>query len=79
MSVVTVEENYRIEIPQKVREKMYIKPGDKLEVLGGEKESCIVKKDGRSVAQETFGVLKNEIDGVEYMDKMRFCWERREP
>lgn len=79
MSVVRLEENYRIELPQDVREKMHIKPGDNLEILGGENESCIIKKEAASIARETFGIWKDEIDGVEYMDKMRSRWERQEP
>ena len=79
MSMVTVEGNYKVKIPQDVRERMYIKPGDKIEVLADEsKKSYIIKKEAVSVARETFGVWKDEIDGVEYMDKMRSRWERQE-
>ena len=79
MGVVEVEKNFKIKLPHGVREKMHIRPGDKLEIFGGENESCIIKKEGTSIAQETFGVWKNEIDGVEYMDKMRSRWERQRP
>jgi len=79
MGMVSVEENYKIELPQDVMEKMHIRPGDRLEVFGFESESCIIKKEGTSIARETFGILKDEIDGVEYMDTMRSQWERQEP
>ncbi|MEW6103387.1 MAG: AbrB/MazE/SpoVT family DNA-binding domain-containing protein [bacterium] len=77
--MVKVEKDYKIEFPKDLRKRMHIKPGDELKLLGDKNGSCIIiKKEVTSVTQQTFGIWKDEADGIEYMDKMRYRWKRQE-
>ncbi|MBM3242927.1 hypothetical protein FJZ31_42250 [Candidatus Poribacteria bacterium] len=42
-----------------------------------EGKKAVIKKTSRGIADSTFGIWHDEVDGIEYMDKMRAQWERK--
>lgn len=40
-------------------------------------KKAMIKKTSQGIAESTFGIWHDEVDGIEYMDKMRAQWERK--
>lgn len=76
MATVTVEKNFTIHVPKDISKKMSIKEGDELIVkISGKDKIILIKKE--SIVKSTFGMWKEEVDGIEYVKRLRSEWERR--
>ena len=72
------------EMKQQIGEIIEMLPESKLEMVLDftmylkEKEiKAMIKKTNQGIAESTFGMWHDEVDGIEYMDKMRAQWERK--
>ena len=73
-----------IEIKQQLGEIIEMLPESKLEVvldfamyLTEKRKKAMIKKASQGIAESTFGIWHDEVDGIEYMDKIRAQWERK--
>lgn len=70
------EATYKLKLPKGLLKTFGLQPGDRLEVVIDEDGNGVAFPKAAPVARATFGVWADEMDGVEYMDKMRAAWER---
>lgn len=80
MQTVTVGTKYQVVIPKKVREKLKIKPGDKISIGAKNKESATLKTNATSWAERTRGIAKKawkNIDTTKYLEDLRNEWEKK--
>lgn len=80
MEQVTVGPKYQIVIPKKVRNKMHLKPGQKVGIRQVDKNTITVKIADLSWVKRTAGILADELKGIDttkYMDDLRNEWERK--
>ena len=71
-----------IEMKQQFGKIIEMLPESKLEMvldfamyLKEKGKKAMIKNQG--IAESTFGMWHDEVDGIEYMDKMRAQWERK--
>lgn len=72
MPAKTIEINLKEEFSKKFNAK----PGDHLEIIVKKNGKAVIKKKNNSIIQQTFGIWKDEVEGIKYMDKMRKLWNR---
>ncbi len=72
------------EMKQKLEKIIEILPESKLEIilefstyLKEREHKAMLHKANRWIADRTFGAWSDEMDGIEYMDKVRAQWERK--
>ena len=72
------------EMKQKLEKIIEILPESKLETilefstyLKEREQKAMIHKANQGIANRTFGAWSDEIDGIEYMDKVRVQWERK--
>ena len=73
-----------IEMKQQIGEIIEMLPESKLEMvldftiyLKEKGTKAMIKKANQGITESTFGIWHDEVDGIEYMDKMRAQWERK--
>lgn len=76
---VRVSTKGQVVIPQEIRRKMGIKPGDRLVIVGGEHEAVLMKarryaESLRGLGGGVYGRTREEIDA--YVRGERQTWER---
>lgn len=75
--MITVSSKYQIVIPQKVREKLDLKAGDKL-IIKTNNEKIIIYLQPKSYAKYSLGLGKKiwqGVDATEYVKKERQAWK----
>jgi len=77
MPLVTVTRNYQITLPEEIRKKKGIKEGDRVVARLNEEGKIVIETVKGSIIEETFGSWKEEIEGVEYVNRLRKGWEKR--
>lgn len=65
-----------ISLKEEFLKKFNAKPGDHLEIIVKKNGKAIIKKKNNSIIQQTFGIWKNEIEGIKFVDRVRKYWDR---
>lgn len=78
--LVTVGPKYQVVIPKIVRNKLGVKPGDKVSIAAKSKTQAEIKVRPKSWTQSSLGIAKEAwkgIDTTKYLEKLRNEWERK--
>ncbi|MEE8403004.1 MAG: AbrB/MazE/SpoVT family DNA-binding domain-containing protein [Candidatus Hydrothermarchaeaceae archaeon] len=74
MGISAVTRNFQVTLPRDVRERMRIKEGDKVFVDVDEDGKITMDIVKKSPVDESFGIWKEEVEGIEYTRKLRQEW-----
>lgn len=65
-----------VDLKEAFLKKLHAKPGDRIELIVKENGKAIAKKKKNTIAHQTFGIWKGEMNGIKFMDRMRSRWTR---
>ncbi len=74
MPLITVDNEYKIKIPDDIRKKIKISKGDIIKLESQNKKSLILKRDPLEIS---FGCWNYNKSGVKFVDNTRKGWERK--
>jgi AbrB family looped-hinge helix DNA binding protein len=77
MGISAITRNFQITLPKDVREHLRIKEGDRVFVDVDEDGKIILNIVKKSPVDESFGIWKGEMGGIEYTRKLRREWVAR--
>jgi AbrB family looped-hinge helix DNA binding protein len=77
MGISAVTRNFQVTLPKDVRERLRIKEGDKVFVDVDEDGKITLDIVKKSPVDESFGIWKEEMEGVEYTRRLRQEWAAR--
>lgn len=77
MGISIVTRNFQVTLPKDVRERSRIMEGDKILVDVDEEGRIVLNVLKKSPVEESFGIWKDEVEGIEYTRKLRREWRAR--
>jgi len=77
MGISAVTRNFQVTLHKDVRERLRIKEGDKVFVDVDEDGKITLDIVKKSPVDESFGIWKEEMEGVEYTRRLRQEWAAR--